>query len=110
VLVQEIEVESDSIQVDFYDNGEIDGDSISVFFNNQLLAFSQRLSTRSLHFNLGIDSTKELNELSMFADNLGSIAPNTALMIVTDGENQHEIRLSSSLEKNATIRIRKKKK
>ncbi len=109
VLIQEIEVDSDSIKVDFYDNGEIDGDSISVFFNNQLLSFSQRLSTRSLHFDLALDATKELNELSMFADNLGSIPPNTALMIVTDGDKQHEIRLSSNLEKNATIRIKRKK-
>jgi hypothetical protein len=45
----------------------------------------------------------------MFADNLGTIPPNTALMIVTDGDKQHEIRLSSSFEKNATIRIRRKK-
>lgn len=110
VLVQEIEVDSDSLKVDFYDNGEIDGDSISVFFNNQLLSFSQKLSTRSLHFNIGIDTTKEVNELSMFADNLGTIPPNTALMIITDGDKQHEIRLSSSFEKNATVRIRKKKR
>lgn len=109
VLIQEIEVDSDSLRIDFYDNGEIDGDSVSVFFNNQLLAFSQKLSTRSLHFDIGIDTTK-LNELSMFADNLGSIPPNTALMIITDGDKQHEIRLSSSLEKNATIRIKRKKR
>jgi hypothetical protein len=75
-----------------------------------LLAFSQRLSTRSIHFNLALDSTKTVNELSMFADNLGTIPPNTALMIVSDGDKQHEIRLSSSLEKNATIRIRRKRK
>jgi hypothetical protein len=109
VLIQEIEVDSDSLQVDFYDNGEIDGDSVSVFFNNQLLAFSQKLSTRSLHFDIGIDTAK-LNELSMFADNLGDIPPNTALMIITDGDKRHEIRLSSSLEKNATVRIKKRKK
>ncbi|HRO70397.1 MAG TPA: hypothetical protein PK951_08455 [Chitinophagaceae bacterium] len=108
-IAQEIEVDSDSIKVDFYDNGEIDGDSISVFFNDQLMAFSQRLSTRSLHFDLTLDSSKDVNELSMFADNLGSIPPNTALMIVSDGKKQYEIRLSSSLEKNATIRIRRKK-
>lgn len=110
VLASEVEVSSDSLKVDFYDNGEVDGDSISVFFNDQLLAFSQRLSTRSIHFDLVLDSTKEVNELSMFADNLGTIPPNTALMIVTDGDKQHEIRLSSSLEKNAMIRIRRKKK
>jgi hypothetical protein len=108
-VAKEIEVESDSVKVDFYDNGEIDGDSISIFFNNQLLAFSQKLGSRSIHFNLTLDSSREYNDLSMFADNLGSIPPNTALMIVTDGRKQHEIRLTSSLDKTAGIRIRKKK-
>jgi hypothetical protein len=110
VLASEIEVNSDSLKVDFYDNGEVDGDSISVFFNQQLLAFSQRLSTKAIHFDLVLDSTKEVNELAMFADNLGSIPPNTALMIVTDGNKQYEVRLSSNLEKTAMIRIRRKVK
>jgi hypothetical protein len=110
VVMDEIEVDSDSLKIDFYDNGEIDGDSISVFFNQQLMAFSQKLSTRSLHFNITLDPNKELNELSMFADNLGTIPPNTALMIITDGEKKHEVRLSSNLEKNATVRIKRKKK
>lgn len=108
VVIQEIEVESDSLQVDFYDNGEVDGDSISIFYNNQLVAFNRILSTRAVHFNLGLDSARDVNELTMFADNLGSIPPNTALMMVDDGKNRFELRLSSSLEKNATIRIRKK--
>jgi hypothetical protein len=110
VVAAEIETDSDSLQVDFYDNGEIDGDSISVFYNNQLLTFNRELSTRSLHFDLALDSLKETNELTMFADNLGTIPPNTALMIVSDGSKKYEIRISSSLEKNATLRIRKKKK
>jgi hypothetical protein len=110
VISDEIEVASDSLKVDFYDNGEVDGDSISVFFNKQLLAFSQKLSERSIHFDLVLDSLKSINELSMFADNLGAIAPNTALMIVNDGKNRYSIRLSSNLEKNATIRIKRKKK
>ncbi len=108
ILVQEIEVNSDSLTVDFYDNGEVDGDSISVFFNQQLMAFSQRLSTRSLHLDITLDTTRQHNELSMFADNLGSIPPNTALMIISDGTKEHQIRLSSSLEKNATVRIKRK--
>lgn len=109
-VAKELVVSSDSLQIDFYDNGEVDGDSISVFFNKQLLAFNQKLGTRSVHFDIVLDSTKSINELTMFADNLGSIAPNTALMIVTDGRNRHEVRMSSNLERNATIRIRRKKK
>lgn len=108
-VVQEIVVSSDSIQVDFYDNGEVDGDSISVFFNKQLLAFNRRMSTRAVHFDLALDNTKEENELSMFADNLGAIPPNTALMVVYDGKKRFEVRLSSNFDKNATIRFKRKK-
>ena len=109
VVDNDIEVKSDSLKIDFYDNGEIDGDSISVFYNSKLVAFHQKLSTRSIHFEIVLDSLVEINEISMFAENLGSIPPNTALMIVDDGTKRHEIRMTSSLEKNATIRIRRKK-
>lgn len=108
VVAEEIVAESDSLQVDFYDNGEIDGDSISIFFNDKLLASSQRLSTKAIHLSLGLDTTKEYNDLAMFADNLGSIPPNTALMLVFDGKKRYEVRLSSSLLKNGTLRIRRK--
>ncbi|TMI71671.1 MAG: hypothetical protein E6H09_13100 [Bacteroidetes bacterium] len=105
----ELEVQSDSLRVDFYDNGEIDGDSISVFFNNQLLTSSQILSQKSIHFNLTLDPTRPINEISMFADNLGSIPPNTALMVVDDGKKKYEVRLTSSFQTNGTVRIRRKK-
>lgn len=108
--VEDIEVSSDSLQIDFYDNGEIDGDSISIFFNEKLLASSQKLSSSAIHLNIALDTSRQFNELSMFADNLGSIPPNTALMLVYDGTRRYELRVSSNLQKNATVRIRRKKK
>jgi hypothetical protein len=109
VIAQEIEVESDSLSIDFYDNGEIDGDSISIFYNSQLIAANRRLTLKAVHIDLILDPEKEVNEITMFADNLGSIPPNTALMIVKDGKRYYEIRLSSTLEKSATVRIRRKR-
>lgn len=109
-IQNEITVSSDSVKVDFYDNGEIDGDSISVFFNDQLLGSNLLLSTKAIHLNLHLDTTRDYNEVSMFANNLGSIPPNTALMLISDGTKRYEVRLSSNLEKNATVRIRRKKK
>jgi hypothetical protein len=109
-VVQEITVDADSVDVNFYDNGEIDGDSISVFFNRQLLTYDRLLSTKAIRFYLGLDSTKEINEISMFANNLGRIPPNTALMTVWDGKQRYEIRMASSLDKNAVVRIRRRKK
>lgn len=108
-VVEELIVESDSLRIDFYDNGEVDGDSISIFFNDKLLASSQKLSVSAIHLNIGLDSTKEVNTLSMFADNLGNIPPNTALMLVYDGRKRYEVRLTSNFQKNAMVKIRKKK-
>jgi len=110
VVSKEITVDSDSLKVDFYDNGEIDGDSISIFYNDKLIAFNRILSARAVHFNVALDPTREVNEITMFADNLGSIPPNTALMVVTDGKKRYEIPMASNLEKNATLKIKRKKK
>jgi hypothetical protein len=57
-----------------------------------------------------LDQSKETNEITMFADNLGSIPPNTALMLVYDGKKRYEVRMTSNLQKNATVLIRRKKK
>lgn len=110
VVQKEIEVASDSLQVDFYDNGEVDGDSISVFFNDQLLGANLMLSTKAIHMNIKLDTTKEYNQLAMFANNLGSIPPNTALMLISDGKNRWEVRLTSDLGKTGAVRIKRKKK
>lgn len=109
VIAEEIEVESDSLDVSIYDNGEIDGDVISLFYNRNLILSSQKLTHKSIRMNLVLDSAKSINELTMFAENLGLIPPNTALVIINDGKKKYELRLSSNLEKNATIRIRRKK-
>lgn len=110
VYSKEIEVISDSIRISFYDNGDIDGDSISVFMNKIPVVTKQALTAEALNIYLKLDSTKEVNELSMFAENLGKFPPNTALMVVNDGEKRYEVYLSSSLTQNSSVRIRKKKK
>lgn len=109
VLNRELLVESDSVRLSFYDNGEIDGDSISVFVNNQLVLSHQGLEAKAFNIYLHLDSTRELNEISMYAENLGRLPPNTALMVVTDGKNRYEVFLSSSLTENATVELRRKR-
>jgi hypothetical protein len=109
VVGQELLVDSDSLRLTFYDNGIVDGDSISVFFNKEAIATHQSLTERGIVVYAVLDSTKPYNEISMFAENLGTIAPNTALMVITDGVNRYEIFLSSSLTQNSAIRIRRRK-
>lgn len=103
-----MEVEQDSVTVSFYDNGEIDNDTISVFYNRKPILLSQMLTDKPITIKLRLDTA--VNEISMFAENLGRIPPNTAVAIINIGDQRYELSLSSSLQTNATIRFRKKAK
>ena len=109
IVTKILDVESDSVRLSFYDNGEIDGDSISIFVNNQVVLTHQGLAAKALTMYLHLDSAREINEIGMFAENLGKYPPNTALMVIEDGKNRYEIFMSSSLTENATIQLRRKK-
>jgi hypothetical protein len=104
-VLKTIQIENTSFKVDLYDNGEIDGDTISLFFNGKLLLSHRRLSDKAITLNLNVENNDDVNELVMYADNLGSIPPNTALMVVTDGPNRYEVRISSDLQKSGVIRF-----
>ena len=110
IYSKELLIEGDSARISFYDNGDVDGDIISVFLNKNPVLVKQELSTRSLNIYLSLDSTKEFNEVSMMAENLGKYPPNTALMVISDGINRYEIYLSSSLTQNAAVRLKRKSK
>lgn len=107
-LQRTIVLESDDVRIDLYDNGEVDGDSVSLFLNGKLIMARQRLSTQALTLHLTKADLQDENDLTMYAENLGSIPPNTALMVVTDGKKRYEVRITSDLQKSGTIRFLRK--
>lgn len=110
-VLKTIEITGESFKVDLYDNGAIDGDSISLFYNGKLIISHKMLSEKPISLTLDATTDHTINELTMYADNLGTIPPNTALMVVTDGNSRYEVRISSDLKKSGTIRfIHKEKK
>lgn len=110
VYNKDLDVEADSIRITFYDNGDVDGDTISVFLNGVPVLTNQMITDRGTNVYIKLDSMKTVNEISMFAQNLGKYPPNTALMVVTDGMTRYEVFLSSSLTQTATVRIVRKKR
>ncbi|MEO7522645.1 MAG: hypothetical protein ABIT58_01045 [Ferruginibacter sp.] len=101
-VLQTIQVTNKTVKVDLYDNGEVDGDSISLFYNGKLLMSSKRLSEKPITLDITVEDDF-VNELVMYAENLGTIPPNTALMVVTDGTKRYEVRITSDLEKSGVI-------
>ena len=48
--------------------------------------------------------------LIMYAENLGSIPPNTGLLVIHDGDDIYEIRFTGDLKKNSSIVLNRKRK
>ena len=102
-LVRKIETEMGEIKMDIYDNGDIDGDTVSIYHNNTLIRSRMRLSQKPISITIGIDPSQSHHEIIMVAENLGSIPPNTSLMIITTAGSRYELMISSSEQKNAKV-------
>jgi hypothetical protein len=104
-LIKQIETKPGEIIIEMYDNAEIDGDTVSIYDNNELIVSSAELSHKPVSFNIKVDTLHPHHELIMVANNLGSIPPNTSLMIITANNKRYEVFISSSEQKNAKIVI-----
>ena len=102
-LVRRIETEASEIKIELYDNGEIDGDTISIYHNNALIRSHMRLSHRPISVSIGVNPDQPHHEIVMVAENLGSIPPNTSVMIITTASKRYEVLISSSEQKNAKV-------
>ncbi|MFN8244693.1 MAG: hypothetical protein U0X40_11620 [Ferruginibacter sp.] len=108
--IQSVYFKSDSLQLTLYDNGEVDGDTVSVLMNGQVIMPKVGLSTRAIRKTIYITpDMPDSIQLIMYAENLGSIPPNTGLLVVHDGEDTYEIRFSGDYKKNAAIIFRRRK-
>mgnify|MGYP005811514389 CR=1 FL=1 len=108
MVATEIPVSGDTIELRFYDHAEIDGDSISLFLNGRLLYTNIRLLGTAFVVRLPVNELQEVNELTMVAENLGTIPPNTSYMVATVEEKRYEARLESTEGSSAVIRLLKK--
>lgn len=101
----EIPLTGDSIELNFYDNAEIDGDSITLFLNNKLIFQHIFLTDKAFVVKLPVSELQDSNELVMVAENLGSIPPNTSFMVAYVGGQRYEARLVSTEGSSAMIRF-----
>ena len=108
-VMREIPVSGDSIELRFYDNAIVDGDSIAIFLNNQMMAEHIRLTEKAYTMKLAVATLQKSNELVMVAENLGSIPPNTSLMVAIVDGKRYETRLESTEQSSAVIRFIREK-
>jgi hypothetical protein len=104
-LVKKIITKSKNISIDLFDNGTIDNDTIIVFDNKKLLVNKKRLSYKSIHLEFDFTENMREHEVIIVAHNMGTVPPNTALLLYKDGKNRQEYFITSTNKINAKILI-----
>ncbi|MBI2282809.1 MAG: hypothetical protein HYU71_03770 [Bacteroidetes bacterium] len=104
-LVRTITTSEENIQINIFDNGTIDNDTISLYHNNALVISNAKLDIRPLTLKIRCSKTDNRHELVMVAENLGEIPPNSAMMVVTAGKDRYEVFLASDEQRNAKVVI-----
>ncbi len=105
VLQTVIPVTAESIELRFYDNAQVDGDSIALFLNGKKIFEHIRLTEQPYTIHLQASDLAADNELVMVAENLGSIPPNTSFMVAIVGNKRYEARLFANEQSSALVRI-----
>ncbi len=98
-LIKRVTTTSKKISLDLYDNGTIDNDTIIIYDNNKVIANLKRLSYKAIHIDL--EFTIGQHDIIIVAHNMGSIPPNTALVVLNDGNNRQEFFITTTNKVNA---------
>ena len=101
-----IPVSNPWVQLEIRDYMREDNDTISVFYNRKEVIRNLRITKKSRKFSLLLNPKAELNEIVLYARNLGNIPPNTANLTIDDGTRKHRIIIESTLQKSAVIYLR----
>jgi len=104
-LVKKINTTSNKLSIDLYDNGTIDNDTIIVYDNKQLLVNKKRLSYKAIHIDLNFSNSITEHEIIIVAHNMGSVPPNTALLVLKDEFTRKEFYITSTNKMNAKLLI-----
>lgn len=104
-----IPVTAPQIELRFYDNAAIDGDSIAIFLNGHVLREHILLGGEPQIIKINAADLQDDNELVLVAENLGSIPPNTSYLVAIVGHKQFEARLFADEGSSALIRFIKER-
>lgn len=94
-----------NVSISIFDNGQVDGDTITVFYNNQVVLANHFVSATPYKLNVTLSKEETRHEITVIANSLGSIPPNTAVLIIDAGDKKYRLSASSDMNRNALIVI-----
>lgn len=107
-VVRTLPVNTDSITIRVYDNGVVDGDIVSLVYNDNVVIDKLSLTSKALTIKIPVN-TEGINKLVFHAHNLGEFPPNTAKLEIIYGNKREELTISSDYTISSSVNIVYKK-
>ncbi len=101
-----INVSSPVVKFEIRDYLKEDNDTVSIYLNRRLLASKIPIFKKPHKQTFRLDRHSELNEVVLYAENLGLIPPNTSDLTIIDGQNKHQVIIRSTKQVSAVIYLR----
>jgi hypothetical protein len=109
-IIRNVLFSSDSLVLSLYDNGTVDGDTVSVVLNGEVIIARKGLSENAIKTTIHIPPGQgDSLQLVMYAENLGSIPPNTGVLIIQDGKIRNEIRFAGDMQKSSAVILKRRR-
>lgn len=96
-----LDLKQEKLVLEVWDNSNIDGDSISVYFNGEPILLSHGLTAQKERIELTLKPGE--NTLLVEALNEGSISPNTAAFLLRNGRKKYSVSTITSKRQNELI-------
>lgn len=97
---------SDTVVIDIWDGGHIDGDIVTLQYNDNIILSQYRLTADKKRMRIPL-SGEPIDNLTIVAVNEGNESPNTANIILHDGSATYEIVAYNDRRQTAVIKIKK---
>ncbi len=107
-ILETIYFTGDSLTLALYDNGEIDGDTVSVYLNGKPVLSREGLKASAIKKTIYSQNNGEDMQVVLVAENLGKYPPNTGLLVIRDGDAVYQVRFSADLENSPAILFKRK--
>lgn len=102
-IQEKMETKNAIINIEVFDKNKVDGDIVSVYLNGELveehIVVEKEKKVIKLHLQEGS------NLLVLYAENMGKMPPNTAAVIIKDGEQIKLTTMVSDFKKNGAVEL-----
>jgi hypothetical protein len=105
LIAPAFEVENDTVRIEYFDKDKVDFDTVSIYFNGRPVVEKQLVDKNKKSVRV-IALPDQDNYVSVVAENLGDIPPNTASVVVYYGRQKKELKVNSDFSSNGTIIFR----